>query len=69
MKKQEYCQNCGHKCHCDDKCIMEVTNEFGEKHKVECCSHCRHRNYEETDNFGPGEVEYDSLDIDSFNGA
>ena len=69
MEKQEYCQNCGHKCHCDTKCTQEITNEFGEKYKIECCVNCRHRNYNTKDGFDPDEVKYDTLDIDSFNGA
>ena len=57
------CQNCGHDCHCGGKCKQEVTNEFGEKYKIECCGHCRHEDTE-TD-----KKEYNSGDYESFNGA
>jgi hypothetical protein len=56
------CKNCGHQCHCGTKCEQEVVNEFNEKYKIECCGHCRHENWED-------EVKYDTLDVDSFNGA
>ena len=38
------CKNCGHKCHCDGKCKIEITNEFGEKYNIECCGNCRCEN-------------------------
>ena len=41
-EKKTNCQNCGHDCHCGGKCRQEVTNEFGEKYKIECCGNCRH---------------------------
>tara|TARA_Y100000004_G_scaffold191026_1_gene249114 strand:+ start:617 stop:820 length:204 start_codon:yes stop_codon:yes gene_type:complete len=65
-EKNQYCDNCGHDCHCDGKCQQEVVNEFGEKYKIECCGNCRH---EEKDGFDPNEVIYDSGDHESFNGA
>jgi len=65
-EKNQYCDNCGHDCHCDGKCQQEVINEFGEKYKIECCGNCRH---EEKDGFDPNEVIYDSGDHESFNGA
>ena len=35
------CKNCGHDCHCGKKCEQEITNEFNEKYKIECCGFCR----------------------------
>ena len=61
----DYCQNCGHMCHCGSNCMQDVTNEFGEKYQIECCKSCRH----EKDGFDEDEEKYDTLDIDSFNGA
>jgi len=40
------CQNCGHNCHCGGKCKQEIVNENGEKYKIECCGHCRHKEEE-----------------------
>jgi len=65
-EKKTNCQNCGHDCHCGGKCQQEVTNEFGEKYKIECCGQCRHK--VNTD-FDPDEVKYDAGDYESFNGA
>ena len=65
-EKKQYCQNCGHDCHCGGKCKQEVTNEFGEKYKIECCGKCRHK---EKDGFDENEVKYDAGDYESFNGA
>ena len=44
------CKNCGHKCHCDEKCKIEITNEFGEKYNIECCGNCRCENEKEIKN-------------------
>ena len=65
-KIMKYCQNCGHDCHCGNKCEQELVNEFGEKYKIECCGYCRH---EKKKDFDPDEVKYDASDYDSFNGA
>ena len=65
-KKTVYCDNCGHVCHCGNKCEQEIINEFNEKYKIECCGHCRH---EKKADFDPDEVKYDTMDYDSFNGA
>ena len=65
-EKKSNCQNCGHDCHCGGKCKQEITNEFGEKYKIECCGNCRH---ESKDSFDENEIKYDSMDYDSFNGA
>jgi len=59
---KEYCQNCGHNCHCNGYCFQN----YGEKQETLCCTHCRHN---EKDGFDPNEVKYDSMDYDSFNGA
>ena len=32
-----YCQNCGHKSHCGEKCLQN----YGESEKTVCCNHCR----------------------------
>ncbi len=56
------CLNCGHICHCGKSCMKE----YDKGTEIECCKHCRCKN---DDFFGPGDPEYDSLDIDSFNGA
>ena len=37
----EYCNNCGHQCHCGSACKQEVVSEFGEKYEIECCKQCR----------------------------
>ena len=58
-KIMKNCQNCGHECHCGGKCKQEVTTEFGEKHKIECCGNCRHEE----------KAKVNSMDYDSFNGA
>ena len=65
-EKQEFCQNCGHICHCDSNCEQEVVNEFGEKYQIECCKSCRHEIY---DGSWKDTIKYDTLDVDSFNGA
>ena len=66
IEKKSYCDNCGHDCHCGNKCEQEITNEFNEKYKIECCGYCRH---EKNDGFDPDEVKYDAGDYESFNGA
>ena len=53
------CQNCGHDCHCGGKCKTDVVDEFGEKHQIECCGHCRHEE----------KSIPKSGDYESFNGA
>ena len=45
-KSMSDCQNCGHNCHCGGKCKQEIVNENGEKYKIECCGHCRHKEEE-----------------------
>ena len=54
-EKHEFCQNCGHKCHCGEKCEQN----YGEKEKTVCCTHCRCEK----------DSKKDILDEDSFNGA
>ena len=51
----QYCQNCGHKCHCDGYCFQN----YGEKQETLCCTHCRHKENEE-------KIE---INEDLFNGA
>ncbi len=40
--------------------------KYDKGNEIECCKHCRCEN---DDFFGPGDPEYDSLDIEAFNGA
>jgi len=47
-----YCQNCGHICHCGEKC----EKDYGESQKTVCCTHCRH---EESDDSWKDTIEYD----------
>ena len=42
----KYCNNCGHECHCGQKCKQEYTDGDGERYEVECCKHCRHKEKE-----------------------
>ena len=51
----DYCQNCGHICHCDKDCEQD----YGKNEKIVCCSTCRHIEEEEK----PSSPE------DLFNGA
>ena len=37
----EYCNNCGHECHCGSPCIKEHTDGDGKKIEIECCKQCR----------------------------
>ena len=55
----EYCQNCGHQCHCGTSCLQDMVSEFNEKYQIECCKSCRHEK----------KPKVDSMDYDSFNGA
>ena len=41
----ENCQNCGHKCHCDEYngvCKQVTTDGDGLRQEILCCQHCRH---------------------------
>ena len=40
-KKMEYCNNCGHECHCGSPCMKEHTDGDGKKIQIECCKQCR----------------------------
>ena len=40
---KEYCQNCGHICHCKGYCLQD----YGEKNETVCCTQCRHKENEE----------------------
>ena len=40
---KEYCQNCGHICHCKGYCLQV----FGEKNETVCCTQSRHKENEE----------------------
>ena len=37
----EYCNNCGHECHCGSPCMKEHTDGDGKKIQIECCKQCR----------------------------
>ena len=37
----EYCNNCGHQCHCGSPCMKEHTDGDGKKVQIECCKQCR----------------------------
>lgn len=38
------CQNCGHKCHCDEICKQEMYDGDMKPITIECCKYCRHKN-------------------------
>ena len=61
-KKKVYCQNCGHNCHCGGYCFQD----YGEKQETLCCTYCRHKEKEDSNS---KEVNYNSGDYESFNGA
>ena len=61
----EYCQNCGHECHCGSDCMQNHKDGDGIDVQIKCCENCLHSK----DGFDEAEVKYDILDIDSFNGA
>jgi len=56
---KNYCQNCGHDCHCGEDCIKE----YDKGTEIVCCGQCRH----EENNIN--RKSDGSLDEDSFNGA
>lgn len=37
------CQNCGHKCHCDEICKQEIHDGDMQPIIIECCKNCRHK--------------------------
>ena len=37
----EYCNNCGHQCHCGSPCMKEHKDGDGKKIEIECCKQCR----------------------------
>jgi hypothetical protein len=42
QKDKIYCYNCGHECHCGEKCIQEYTDGDGERYEMQICGNCRH---------------------------
>jgi hypothetical protein len=40
---KNYCQNCGHDCHCGEDCIKE----YDKGTQIICCGTCRHEKQEE----------------------
>jgi len=60
------CQNCGHDCHCGNSCIQQHTDGDNKKVEVVCCNQCRHEKYDDS---WKDTIKYDTLDVDSFNGA
>ena len=41
-KDKTYCNNCGHECHCGEKCKQEYTDGDGERYEMQICGSCRH---------------------------
>ena len=41
-KIKNYCDNCGHECHCGEKCKQEYTDGDGERYEMQICGNCRH---------------------------
>ena len=39
---KNYCNNCGHECHCGEKCSQEYTDGDGERYEMQICGNCRH---------------------------
>jgi hypothetical protein len=62
VNSQIYCQNCGHESHCGEKCLQN----YGEKEKTVCCTHCRCK---KDDDSWEDQVKYDLNNEDLFNGA
>ena len=42
QKDKIYCENCGHECHCGEKCKQEYTDGDGERYEMQICGNCRH---------------------------
>jgi len=40
---KKYCNNCGHECHCGEKCKQEYTDGDGERYEMQICGNCRHQ--------------------------
>ena len=40
---KKYCDNCGHECHCGEKCKQEYTDGDGERYEMQICGNCRHQ--------------------------
>ena len=41
-KNKDYCDACGHECHCGEKCKQEYTDGDGERYEMQICGNCRH---------------------------
>ena len=41
-EEKNYCNNCGHECHCGEKFSQEYTDGDGERYEMQICSNCRH---------------------------
>ena len=41
-KNKKHCDNCGHECHCGEKCKQEYTDGDGERYEMQICGKCRH---------------------------
>ena len=52
---KNYCQNCGHDCHCGEDCIKE----YDKGTQIICCGTCRHDEDEKNT----------TINEDLFNGA
>ena len=42
-KDKIYCNDCGHECHCGEKCSQEYTDGDGERYEMQICGTCRHK--------------------------
>jgi hypothetical protein len=39
---KNYCNNCGHECHCGEKCKQEYMDIDSERYEIQCCCNCQH---------------------------
>jgi hypothetical protein len=44
---KKYCDNCGHECHCGEKCKQEYTDGDGERYEMQICGSCKHKGKKE----------------------
>ena len=47
QKDKIYCDNCGHECHCGEKCSQEYTDGDGERYEMQICGSCKHKGKKE----------------------
>jgi hypothetical protein len=46
-EEKTYCDNCGHECHCGEKCKQEYTDGDGERYEMQICGSCKHKGKKE----------------------